>query len=156
MMLPRFMVYSPCAEVVHQGKGRAFRRVPHRGVHRGIVDGDAFVFSAMNRARYAGFPLGAEILQGLAWKITGRPEAANLVSFGAVPLFALILRRVIVDMVPVSQVARELGLTPNNAMVRLHRARTALKQRLQLHCGTTSVLACSDCGCEERGCCPAP
>ncbi len=59
----------------------------------GIVDDDAFVFSPMNQARYAGFPLGAEILQGLAWRITGRPEAANLVAFGSVPLFALLLRR---------------------------------------------------------------
>lgn len=72
------------------------------------------------------------------------------------PEYAHILHRVVVDAVPVSLVARELGLTPNNAMVRLHRARTALKQRLQSHCGTTSLLACSDCGCEERGCCPAP
>ena len=70
------------------------------------------------------------------------------------PEYAQILRRVVVDMVPVTAVAQELGLTPNNAMVRLHRARTALKQRLQLHCGTTSLSACSDCGCEERGCCP--
>lgn len=42
------------------------------------------------------------------------------------------------------------------AMVRLHRARTALKVRLKAHCGTTSARSCADCGCEERGCCPLP
>jgi RNA polymerase sigma-70 factor (ECF subfamily) len=67
-----------------------------------------------------------------------------------------ILRRVVVDGVAVSQVAAELSLTPNNAMVRLHRARRALKARLKEHCGTTSARSCADCGCEERGCCPPP
>ena len=72
------------------------------------------------------------------------------------PEYASILRRVVVDGVPVTQVASELGLTPNNAMVRLHRARTALKERLRSHCGTTTARSCADCGCEERGCCPHP
>lgn len=72
------------------------------------------------------------------------------------PEYSQILRRVIVDGVPVSGVARELGLTPNNAMVRLHRARVALKERLKHHCGTTTARSCADCGCEERGCCPRP
>jgi RNA polymerase sigma factor (sigma-70 family) len=72
------------------------------------------------------------------------------------PEYSTILRRVVVDGISVTQVAWELGLTPNNAMVRLHRARVALKERLAFHCGTTTVRACSDCGCEERGCCPHP
>jgi RNA polymerase sigma-70 factor (ECF subfamily) len=56
----------------------------------------------------------------------------------------------------VTEVARELGLNANNAMVRLHRARNALRERLASHCGTTTARSCSDCGCEERGCCPHP
>jgi DNA-directed RNA polymerase specialized sigma24 family protein len=72
------------------------------------------------------------------------------------PEYAMILRRVILDGVPVTRVAAELGLTPNNAMVRLHRARAALKKRLESHCGTTSARSCSECGCQERGCCPRP
>lgn len=72
------------------------------------------------------------------------------------PEHSQILRRVIVDGVAVGQVAAELSITPNNAMVRLHRARTALKARLKEHCGTTSSRSCADCGCEERGCCPPP
>lgn len=72
------------------------------------------------------------------------------------PEYALILRRVIVDGVAVTDVAAELGVTPGNAMVRLHRARKALRDRLKEHCGTTSARACAECGCEERGCCPRP
>jgi hypothetical protein len=44
-------------------------------------------------------------------------------------------------------------VTTNNAMVRLHRARRALRSLLQEHCGTTSLRACLSCVCEERGCC---
>lgn len=72
------------------------------------------------------------------------------------PEYSTILRRVVLDGMPVTQVASELGLTPNNAMVRLHRARSALKARLASHCCTMTVAACSECGCEERGCCPQP
>lgn len=70
------------------------------------------------------------------------------------PEYAQILRRVVLDGIPVTEVAVELGLSPNNAMVRLHRARTALRKQLRDHCGTTSTRSCSACGCAERGCCP--
>lgn len=70
------------------------------------------------------------------------------------PEYALILRRVVVDGIPVTEIAAELGVTPGNAMVRLHRARKALRDRLKDHCGTTSARSCSECGCDERGCCP--
>lgn len=70
------------------------------------------------------------------------------------PEYALILKRVIVDDMAVTDVAAELGVTPGNAMVRLHRARKALRDRLKEHCGTTSARSCSECGCDERGCCP--
>ena len=72
------------------------------------------------------------------------------------PEYAELLRRVVVDGVPVTAVAGELGVTPNNATVRLHRARAALRQRLRSHCGTTTARACAECACQERGCCPRP
>lgn len=72
------------------------------------------------------------------------------------PDYAYMLRRVIVDGAAVTEVAAELGLTANNATVRLHRARKALKERMAVHCGTTDAQSCSDCGCKERGCCPPP
>lgn len=71
------------------------------------------------------------------------------------PDHAELLQRVVVDGVSTTRVAAELGITPNAAMVRLHRARTALVERLRSHCGTTSLRGCIDCGCEERGCCAA-
>lgn len=72
------------------------------------------------------------------------------------PEYARILRRVDIEGARVLDVAAELGITPNNAMVRLHRARRALREQLRSHCGTTGARSCSDCGCEERGCCPKP
>ncbi len=64
-----------------------------------------------------------------------------------------LLQRVAIDGEKLAEVARELGITENNAWVRLHRARAALKVRLKRHCGTESLRACLDCGCLERGCC---
>jgi RNA polymerase sigma-70 factor (ECF subfamily) len=72
------------------------------------------------------------------------------------PQYAEILKRVVIEGLPVKAVALELGLTPNNAMVRLHRARAALRKRMAEHCGTTTARSCVECGCADRGCCPAP
>jgi RNA polymerase sigma factor (sigma-70 family) len=69
------------------------------------------------------------------------------------PEYAAILERVVLEEEPVTAIAEELGVTPNNAMVRLHRARNALRSLLEKHCNTTSTRSCLDCGCEERGCC---
>lgn len=58
-----------------------------------------------------------------------------------------ILARVEMDGRSVGEVAAELGLTANNATVRLHRARRALRQRLETVCGTCTEHACLDCTC---------
>lgn len=67
--------------------------------------------------------------------------------------YATILRRVVIDGARVTDVAVELGLSANNATVRLHRAREALRKQMQKHCGTIDVRSCSECGCAERQCC---
>lgn len=59
----------------------------------GIVPARAFEFHASNQARFDGFPLLGELLQGLVWRITGRAEGANLVAFASVPLFAWFAKR---------------------------------------------------------------
>jgi hypothetical protein len=59
----------------------------------GILPPSAFVFHPANAARFEGFPLLGERLQGLLWRATGRPESANLVAFASVPLFAWFLRK---------------------------------------------------------------
>lgn len=69
--------------------------------------------------------------------------------------YASILNLVDIGGVPLAEAANALGISVNNATVRLHRARTALKKRLLEHCGVTSPLACADCRCSYEGCCAA-
>jgi RNA polymerase sigma factor (sigma-70 family) len=47
-----------------------------------------------------------------------------------------------------AEVARQLKIQPNNLKVRRHRARQALKQRLEETCRTCSVHGCLDCTCQ--------
>ena len=63
------------------------------------------------------------------------------------PEYAEMIRRVDLDEQPVSGVARSLGITANNAMVRLHRARAGLKKQLERSCGTCATHGCLDCRC---------
>lgn len=62
---------------------------------------------------------------------------------------AELLRRVDLAGVPVQDAARELGLTANNASVTLHRARQALRKKLEVFCGACAADACLDCHCEQ-------
>jgi RNA polymerase sigma-70 factor (ECF subfamily) len=64
------------------------------------------------------------------------------------PEYAEILRRIDVDDQSLSETAVALGISTNNAAVRLHRARKALREALLRFCGTNSVRACMDCGCD--------
>ena len=66
---------------------------------------------------------------------------------------AQMLTRVVVHGTSVTELATELGITTNNAWVRLHRAREALRKQLKQHCGAESLKQCLGCGCLERGCC---
>jgi len=59
----------------------------------GVVSEDVYAFTPANDARYAGFPLLVEALQGAAWRLVGRPEAANFVAWLAVLAFVFLLRR---------------------------------------------------------------
>ncbi|MEM1384348.1 MAG: sigma-70 family RNA polymerase sigma factor [Pseudomonadota bacterium] len=66
--------------------------------------------------------------------------------------YATILNLVDVAGVPIARVASALRISVNNATVRLHRARRALKKRLLDHCGVTSRSACYSCGCVSAEC----
>ncbi len=46
--------------------------------------------------------------------------------------------------------ARRLGITPNNLKVRRHRARQALRQRLEETCRTCAAHHCLDCTCRAQ------
>lgn len=63
--------------------------------------------------------------------------------------YAQILRAVDLEEQSVSDVARSLGITANNASVRLHRARKALKRQLERSCGTCATHGCLDCSCSR-------
>lgn len=65
------------------------------------------------------------------------------------PEYAEALRRVELEGVSVKDFAREKDVTPNNASVRLFRAREALRRQVERSCGTCATHGCVDCSCGE-------
>ena len=65
------------------------------------------------------------------------------------PSYAQALRRIELDGVAVQTFADEAGITPNNASVRLHRAREALRHQVIRTFGTCGVHGCVDCACRD-------
>ncbi len=63
------------------------------------------------------------------------------------PEYVEMIERVDLREEPLVGVARALGITPNNAAVRLHRARNALRKQLERSCGTCATHGCLDCRC---------
>jgi RNA polymerase sigma-70 factor (ECF subfamily) len=68
------------------------------------------------------------------------------------PEYAEALRRVDLDGVSVKDFALEKDVTPNNASVRLFRAREALRRQVERSCGACAVHACLDCDCGGAVC----
>ena len=66
------------------------------------------------------------------------------------PEYATALRRVDLDGVSVQEFAGEAGVTPNNASVRLFRARAALRRQVERCCGTCAEHGCLDCSCGRK------
>jgi len=67
------------------------------------------------------------------------------------PEYATAIRRVDLDGTSVAAFARELGITANNAAVRLHRAHGALRRQLIRCCGTCATHGSFDCECRGPG-----
>lgn len=63
------------------------------------------------------------------------------------PEYAAILREVDLNGRRPVEVAAAQGITPNAAMVKLHRARRALRARLEQFCRTCATHGCLDCTC---------
>ena len=63
------------------------------------------------------------------------------------PEYAEMIQRVDLKEERLADVADALGITTNNATVRLHRARQGLKKQLERSCGTCATHGCLDCGC---------
>jgi RNA polymerase sigma-70 factor (ECF subfamily) len=63
------------------------------------------------------------------------------------PEYAQALERVELAGLSMKEYADEVGITPNNAAVRVHRARAALKERVMKSCGTCAEHGCVNCTC---------
>jgi RNA polymerase sigma factor (sigma-70 family) len=63
------------------------------------------------------------------------------------PEYAEALQRVELDGIPIAAFAAEQGITPNNAAVRLFRARELLRKQVKASCGTCAEHGCFDCSC---------
>ena len=67
------------------------------------------------------------------------------------PEYAQVVRAVDLEERPLSEVAASGGITVNNATVRLHRARQALKRQLVRACGACAAHGCLECSCRTGG-----
>ena len=63
------------------------------------------------------------------------------------PEYAELIRAVELRNEPPTAAASRLGITPNNLKVRRHRARQALRQKLEETCRTCADHGCLDCTC---------
>ena len=63
------------------------------------------------------------------------------------PEYSDALRRIEIDQVAVKDYADANGISPNNAGVRIFRAREALRKQVARSCGTCAEHGCLDCTC---------
>lgn len=66
------------------------------------------------------------------------------------PEYETAIRRIDVEGTPVQDFAAELGITPNNASVRVFRAREALRKQVRTSCGTCADHGCLECSCGKK------
>jgi RNA polymerase sigma factor (sigma-70 family) len=72
------------------------------------------------------------------------------------PEYAAALKRVEVDGLSVKDYADEIGISSNNAGVRIFRAREALRKQVARSCGTCATHGCVDCTCDQKKAKPEP
>ena len=68
------------------------------------------------------------------------------------PEYAEAVRQVDLAGLSVQSYAAAAGITANNAGVRLHRAREALRKQVAKSCGTCALHGCVDCTCKHGRC----
>ena len=66
------------------------------------------------------------------------------------PEYEAAIRRIDVEGAPVQDFAAEAGITPNNASVRVFRAREALRKQVKTSCGTCADHGCLECSCGKK------
>ncbi len=134
--------------VVHAGDVRDDERVVawfYRILRNAVADH----FRAREAARRAHDALRAE-----PWPDPPTPDDERTLCrcfeplLGALPPDqARVLRRVDLEEARPVDVAAEDGVTPNTTMVRLHRGRRALRDRLLESCRACATHGCLDCSC---------
>lgn len=67
------------------------------------------------------------------------------------PEYRKALRIVDLEEGKLKDLAQQSGITAENAAVRVHRARAALRRRIEQACGTCAIHGCLDCSCEASG-----
>ena len=67
------------------------------------------------------------------------------------PEYADAIRRIEIDGVSMQEFATEAGISPNNAAVRVFRAREALRKQVKASCGTCAEHGCLECTCSASG-----
>src|SRR6516225_4716157 len=72
------------------------------------------------------------------------------------PAHARALRSVELGETSVRELAAREGITPGHASVRLHRARQALRRRVEQSCGTCDEHGCYECECRSEPHGPRP
>jgi RNA polymerase sigma factor (sigma-70 family) len=84
-------------------------------------------------------------LHGVVCKCVG--ELANTLK----PEYADALRQIEIEGLSVKDYAAKLGISSNNAGVRVFRAREALRKQVVRACGTCAAHGCLDCTCGAPG-----
>ena len=65
------------------------------------------------------------------------------------PQYVEALKVVDIQERPISDLAKHTGISTNNATVRVHRAREALRKQVELTCGACATHGCVDCRCKK-------
>jgi len=86
----------------------------------------------------------AELRQEICRCVSGLLETLK-------PEYREALRIVDLEEGKLKDLAQQSGITAENAAVRVHRARAALRRRIEQACGTCSIHGCLDCSCESSG-----
>lgn len=107
---------------------------------RGGAEERALAHFAGREAHEVEPPIDAELHATICACVAGLVESLK-------PEYATAIRRVDLEGIPVVEFAREAGITPGNAGVRLHRAHAALRKQVALSCNTCADHGCLDCRC---------
>jgi RNA polymerase sigma-70 factor, ECF subfamily len=103
-------------------------------------DSSARAMEAWGQDFAASQPPEAELQQEICQCISGLLPTLK-------PEYRDALRIVDLEEGDLSELARQSGITAENAAVRVHRARKALRRQVELACGTCAEHGCFDCQC---------